>query len=51
MNSRQRFLLTPDPLPITKPFKDGDLLGWAFAYEQATKYRKPPVLKDRPQAN
>jgi amidase len=25
-------------------WKDGDLIGWAFAYEQATKHRKPPVL-------
>ena len=23
---------------------DGDLLGWAYAYEQATKHRRPPVL-------
>jgi Asp-tRNA(Asn)/Glu-tRNA(Gln) amidotransferase A subunit family amidase len=28
----------------TRRWKDGDLLGWAFAYEQATKHRKPPVL-------
>jgi amidase len=28
-------------------WKDGDLLGWAYAYEQATKHRKPPVLVDR----
>jgi Asp-tRNA(Asn)/Glu-tRNA(Gln) amidotransferase A subunit family amidase len=28
-------------------WRDGDLLGWAFAYEQATKYRRPPVLVDR----
>jgi amidase len=27
-----------------RPWKDGDLLGWAYAYEQATKHRKPPVL-------
>lgn len=27
-------------------WKDGDLLGFAFAYEQATKYRKPPTLVD-----
>jgi Asp-tRNA(Asn)/Glu-tRNA(Gln) amidotransferase A subunit family amidase len=26
---------------------DGDLLGWAFAYEQATKLRKPPVLVEK----
>jgi len=30
-----------------RPWRDGDLLGWAFAYEQATHYRKPPVLVDR----
>jgi Asp-tRNA(Asn)/Glu-tRNA(Gln) amidotransferase A subunit family amidase len=30
-----------------RPWKDGDLLGWAFAYEQATRHRKPPVLVDR----
>lgn len=30
-----------------RPWKDGDLLGWAYAYEQATRYRKPPVLIDR----
>jgi amidase len=29
-------------------WKDGDLLGWAYAYEQATKFRKPPVLKEKP---
>ncbi len=28
-------------------WKDGDLLGWAFAFEQATHYRKPPTLIDR----
>ncbi len=28
----------------TTRWRDGDLLGWAFAYEQATKHRKPPVL-------
>lgn len=28
-------------------WKDGDLLGWGYAYEQATKHRKPPVLVDR----
>jgi amidase len=28
-------------------WKDGDLLGWAFAYEQATKHRHPPVLVER----
>jgi amidase len=30
-----------------RQWKDGDLLGWAFAYEQATHYRRPPVLVDR----
>ena len=30
-----------------KPWKDGDLLGYAYAYEQATKHRKPPVLVER----
>jgi len=28
-------------------WRDGDLLGWAFAYEQATKHRRPPTLVDR----
>jgi Asp-tRNA(Asn)/Glu-tRNA(Gln) amidotransferase A subunit family amidase len=27
-----------------RPWRDGDLLGWAYAYEQATKHRRPPVL-------
>lgn len=27
-----------------KRWHDGDLLGWAYAYEQATHHRKPPVL-------
>jgi Asp-tRNA(Asn)/Glu-tRNA(Gln) amidotransferase A subunit family amidase len=31
----------------TRRWKDGDLIGWAFAYEQATKYRKPPMLRDK----
>ena len=30
-----------------RPWKDGDLLGWAFAYEQATKHRRPPVLVEQ----
>jgi Asp-tRNA(Asn)/Glu-tRNA(Gln) amidotransferase A subunit family amidase len=25
---------------------DGDLLGWAFGFEQATHFRRPPVLVD-----
>jgi len=28
-------------------WKDGDLLGWAYAYEQATHHRRPPVLVER----
>jgi amidase len=28
-------------------WKDGDLMGWAYAYEQATKHRKPPVLVEQ----
>ena len=28
----------------TRLWHDGDLLGWAYAYEQATKHRRPPVL-------
>jgi Asp-tRNA(Asn)/Glu-tRNA(Gln) amidotransferase A subunit family amidase len=28
----------------TRKWHDGDLVGWAFAYEQATKARKPPEL-------
>lgn len=31
----------------TKRWKDGDLLGYAFAYEQATHHRHPPVLVDK----
>jgi Asp-tRNA(Asn)/Glu-tRNA(Gln) amidotransferase A subunit family amidase len=30
-----------------RPFKDGDLLGYAYAWEQATHYRHPPVLVDQ----
>jgi amidase len=30
-----------------RPWKDGDLLGWAFSYEQATRHRKPPVLVEK----
>jgi amidase len=42
----------PDGLPFglelsARPWKDGDLLGYAFAYEQATKYRHPPVLVEK----
>jgi Asp-tRNA(Asn)/Glu-tRNA(Gln) amidotransferase A subunit family amidase len=31
----------------TRRWKDGDLLGWAFAFEQKGKYRKSPVLKEQ----
>jgi amidase len=39
----------PSGLPFgleisARPWRDGDLLGWAYAYEQATKHRRPPVL-------
>ena len=30
----------------TKRWRDGDLVGWAYAYEQATKHRRPPKLVD-----
>lgn len=30
-----------------RPFRDGDLLGYAYAWEQATRYRHPPVLVER----
>ena len=31
----------------TKRWHDGDLLGWSFAYEQATKSRRAPVLTEK----
>jgi len=39
----------PSGLPFglelsARPWKDGDLLGWAYAYEQATHHRRPPML-------
>jgi amidase len=42
----------PDGLPFgleisTRVWKDGDLLGWAYAYEQATHHRRPPVLVEK----
>jgi amidase len=42
----------PDGLPFgleisARPWRDGDLLGWAYAYEQATKHRRPPVLVEQ----
>ncbi|MEP7118515.1 MAG: amidase family protein [Acidobacteriota bacterium] len=30
-----------------QPWHDGDLLGYAFAYEQATMHRQPPVLVEK----
>jgi amidase len=42
----------PSGLPFgleisTRQWKDGDLLAWAYAYEQATKHRHPPVLVEQ----
>ncbi|HEY6338024.1 MAG TPA: amidase [Candidatus Sulfotelmatobacter sp.] len=42
----------PDGLPFgleisARPWRDGDLIGWAYAYEQATHHRKPPVLVEK----
>jgi amidase len=42
----------PDGLPFgleisTRLWKDGDLLSWAYAYEQATHHRRPPVLVEK----
>jgi amidase len=42
----------PSGLPFgleisARPWHDGDLLGWAYAYEQATHHRHPPVLVER----
>jgi amidase len=42
----------PDGLPFglelsARPWKDGDLLSWAYAYEQATRHRHPPVLVEK----
>ena len=42
----------PDGLPFgleisARPWKDGDLLGWAYAYEQVTRHRHPPVLVEK----
>jgi len=30
-----------------RPWKDGDLLGYAYAFENATHHRRPPVLVER----
>jgi amidase len=42
----------PDGLPFglelsARPWRDGDLLSWAYAYEQATRHRRPPVLVEK----
>jgi Asp-tRNA(Asn)/Glu-tRNA(Gln) amidotransferase A subunit family amidase len=42
----------PDGLPFgleisARPWHDGDLLGYAYAYEQTTKHRRPPVLVEK----
>ncbi|HLK20480.1 MAG TPA: amidase [Bryobacteraceae bacterium] len=42
----------PSGLPFgleisARPWKDGDLLGWAFAYEQTTHHRHPPKLVEQ----
>jgi amidase len=42
----------PSGLPFglefsARPWKDGDLLGYAFSWEQATHERHPPVLVDK----
>ncbi|WP_044176510.1 amidase [Granulicella mallensis] len=31
----------------TRKWHDGDLIGWAYDYEQHTHHRRPPVLVDR----
>jgi amidase len=42
----------PSGLPFgleisTRAWKDGDLIGWAYAYEQATHHRRPPLLVEQ----
>ena len=42
----------PDGLPFglelsARQWRDGDLLSWAYAYEQATRHRRPPVLVEK----
>ncbi len=39
----------PNGLPFglemsARPWRDGDLLGWAYSFEQANKLRRPPAL-------
>jgi Asp-tRNA(Asn)/Glu-tRNA(Gln) amidotransferase A subunit family amidase len=42
----------PSGLPFgleisARRWRDGDLLGWAYAFEQATHLRRPPVLVEK----
>ncbi len=42
----------PEGLPFgleisARPWRDGDLIGYAYAYEQATHHRHPPVLVEQ----
>jgi amidase len=42
----------PNGLPFgleisTRRWHDGDLLGWAYSFEQATHFRRPPMLVDK----
>jgi amidase len=42
----------PSGLPFgleisARPWRDGDLLGYAYAYEQATHHRHPPILVEK----
>jgi amidase len=30
-----------------RPWRDGDLVGYAYAYEQATHHRHPPALVEQ----
>jgi hypothetical protein len=30
-----------------RAWRDGDLIGWGYAYEQATHHRKPPILVEQ----
>jgi len=30
-----------------RPWRDGDVIGFAYAWEQATRHRKPPVLVEK----
>ena len=39
----------PNGLPFgleisARPWRDGDLLGWAYSFEQASRLRRPPTL-------